>query len=197
MRLTFTATVEKFDQEAYGRAVRDAIRKCFVKAGQKFLLAAIPKIHIWTGMARGAFRNLEDIVGKVTNDAQSGGVRIRTTQNKKAGSGAGRGGGEAIRESYRRGYFYKPPGGTRIERTPQSGRQFATDPLKIIDVGGDVTKTGKSSYHFRFQVTITYADTVNWWEAFHTGQDAFEAYVKRNLKLPDPLKFMTRKQIKV
>ena len=82
MKLTFTATVEKFDEAAYGRAVRDAIRKCFMKAGQKFLLAAIPKVHIWTGMARGAFRNLEDIVGKVTNDAQSGNVRIRTTQNK-------------------------------------------------------------------------------------------------------------------
>lgn len=197
MRLTFTATVEKFDAEAYGAAVRDAIRKCFMKAGQKFLLAAIPKVHIWTGMARGAFRNLEDIVGKVTNDAQSGNVRIRTTQNKKKGSAAGRGGGENIREKFRRGYFYKPPSGNRIERTPQSGRQFATDPLKIFDLGGEGTKTGNTSYHFRFEINITYADQRNWWEAFHEGQDAFEAYVKANLKLPDPLKFMTRKTIKV
>jgi hypothetical protein len=197
MRLTFTATVEQFDAEAYGAAVRDAIRKCFMKAGQKFLLAAIPKVKIWTGMARGAFRNLEDIVGKVTNDAQSGNVRIRTTQNKKPGSGAGRGGGENIRQKFRRGYFYKPPGGARIERTPQAGRQFATPGLKIFDIAGEATKTKNTSYHFRFEINITYADDRNWWDAFHAGQDAFESYVKANLKLPDPLKFMTRKVIKV
>lgn len=196
MKITFTATVEKFDAEEYGRAVREAIRKCFVKAGQKFLLAAIPKIHIWTGMARGAFRNLEDVVGKVTNDATSG-VRIRTTSNKTKGSKAGRGGGENIREKFRRGYFYQPPGGAKIMRTPQAGRQFATESGKIFDVTGEKTKTGNSSYYFRFEVNLTYADQRNWWDAFHVGQDAFEAYVKANLKLPDPLKFMTRKQIKV
>lgn len=197
MKLTFTATVEQFDAEAYGRAVRDAIRKVFMKAGQRFLIAAIPKIPIWTGMARGAFRNLEDLVGKVTNDAQSGNVRIRTTQNKKPGSGAGRGGGENIRQAYRRGYFYQPPGGGKIARTPQAGRQFATDSGKIFELGGEATKTGNTSYHFRFEVNLTYADERNWWEAFHSGQDAFETYVKTNLVLPDPLKFMTRKIIKV
>lgn len=195
MKLTITATVEQFDPVAYGAAVRDAIRKCFMKAGQKFLLAAIPRIHIWTGMARGAFRNLEDIVGKVTNDAQSGNVRIRTTQNKKGSPG--RGGGQSINQKYRKGYFYQIPGGAKIARTPQSGRQFATDPLKIIEAGGETTKTGNTSYHFRFEVNIKYADDRNWWEAFHSGEEAFTAYVKQNLVLPDPLKFMTRKTFKV
>lgn len=198
MKLTFTATVESFDAVKYGQAVKNAVRKCFMKAGQKFLLAAIPRIPIWTGMGRGAFRNAEDLFGKVTNDAQSGSVRIRTTQNKKAGSGAGRGGGEAITFKYRRGYYYKPPGGSSIERTPQAGRQFATPTDKILEVSGASLASGNTSYYFRFEVNITYFDKFDRekWGAFKAGQDAIEAYVKANLELPDPLEFMTRKVIK-
>lgn len=193
MKLTLTASIEQFDKKKYEEAVREAIRKVFFKAGQKFLLAAIPKIPIWTGMARGAFRNMEDLVGKVTNDAQSGGVRIRTTRsaNEKR-----RGGSRAV--DYRKGYYYYPPGGSRVERTPQSGRQFATPSDKITDVVGASLASGKTSYYFRFDINITYYDRFDQakWGSFKAGSDALEAYIKENLKLPDPLKFMTRKQIR-
>lgn len=197
MKLTITATVEEFDQKKYLSDVRTAIRSCFMKAGQKFLLAAIPKIPIWTGMARGAFRNLEDLVGKVTNDSQSGGVRIRTTKSTSTGNSAGRGGGTKL-TPYRRGYFYKPPGGAKIERTPQAGRQFATPLEKIIDVGGATIASGKTSFYFRFDVDITYVDALDTakWGAFKAGADAFKAYVEKNLVLPDPLKYMVRKLVK-
>jgi hypothetical protein len=198
MKLTFTATVEKFDQGKYKQAVNEAVRKCFMKGGQKFLLASIPKVPQWTGMARGAFRNAEDLFGKVTNDAQSGGVRIRTTQNKTAGSKAGRGGGDAIRAKFRRGYFYKPPGGAKIERTPQAGRQFATKTTDILEVSGAALASGNTSYYFRFEIDISYFDKFDRekWNSFKAGQDALEEYVKNNLVLPDPLKYMTRKLIK-
>lgn len=196
MKLTFTASIIKFDVKKYMEAVREAIRDVFTKAGQKFLLAAIPKVPIWTGMARGAFRNLEDIVGKVTNDVTSG-VRIRTTAGKRGRTGnqLGRGGGENIRDKYRKGYFYQPPGGARIARTPQAGRQFATPSQNIFDFIGTGQKTGNHSFNFHFEINLTYADTRDWWGAFKSGQSAFEAYVKANLKLPDPLKFTTRKQV--
>lgn len=193
MKLTFTASIIKFDVKKYMEAVREAIRDVFTKAGQKFLLAAIPKVPIWTGMARGAFRNLEDIVGKVTNDVTSG-VRIRTTRGVKTGSLL-RGGGSKIQSKYRKGYFYQPPGGARIARTPQAGRQFATQPDKIFDFVGTGQKTGNHSFNFHFEINLTYADTRDWWGAFKSGQSEFEIYVKANLKLPDPLKFTTRKQV--
>jgi hypothetical protein len=194
MILTISATVEKFDKEQYMAAVKAEIRKVFMKAGQKFLLAAIPRIPIWTGMARGAFRNAEDLFGKVTNDKTSG-VRIRTTQGRGT---AGRGGGEKITSKYRRGWYYTPPGGQKIERSPQSGRPFATPTDKILDITGGSLASGKTTFYFRFKVDITYFDKFDTekWGAFKAGGEAFVEYVNKNLELPDPLKFMTRKQVK-
>lgn len=198
MKLTFTATVEKFDQDKYMNDVKKLVRQCFMKAGQKFLLAAIPKVPQWTGMARGAFRNAEDLFGKVTNDQQSGGVRIRTTKNAKKGSGEGRGGGSAITFKFRRGYFYKPPGGARIERTPQAGRDFATKTSDILEISGATLTTGNVSFYFRYEVDITYFNKFDAekWNSMKAGSEAIESYVKENLELPDPLKYMTRKLIK-
>lgn len=193
MKLTVTATVEKFDKEKYLKAVKEAVRKCFMKAGQKFLLAAIPRIPIWTGMARGAFRNAEDLFGKVTADKTQG-HRIRTTKGKGT---AGRGGGEKITFKFRRGYFYYPPGGGKIPRTPQSGRQFATPTDKILEITGASLATGNMSFYFRFDVDITYLD--KWehkWLAFKAGGDALKEYIEKNLVLPDPLTFMVRKLVK-
>lgn len=195
MHMTFSAIIEEFDQEKYMRAVREAVRVCFMKAGQKFLLAAIPRIPVWTGMARGAFRNAEDLFGKVTADKQSGGFRIRTTRSK----GEGRGGGSKITSNYRKGYYYYPPGGGRIARTPQSGRPFATPTDKILDMGGATLSKGKMAFYFRFKVDLTYVDKLDpaKWLAFKTAEAVVEQYVRDNLVLPDPIQFMTRKQVKV
>lgn len=192
MKITVTATIEKFDEKKYMAAVKTAVRQCFMKAGQKFLLAAIPRVPIWAGMARGAFRNAEDLFGKVTADKTSG-YRIRTTQGK---GGAGRGGGDKITTKFRRGYYYTPPGGGKIERTPQSGRQFATPSEKILDSA--TLATGKSSFYFRFEINITYFNTLDEakWGAFKAGAEALKTYVEKNLELPDPLKFMVRKLVK-
>ena len=188
MKLTFTAYVEVLDKAKYEAAVKKAIVDCFMKAAQKFLLAAIPRIPIWTGFARGAFRNLEDVAGDVTADAQSpSGYRIRSTK----------GGGGKVAKYIRRGYYYYPPGGGRVERTPQSGRQFATAPASILEADGATVASGKNAYYFRFDVNIAYFDKLDpaKWGAWKAGTEAFEAYVKANLKLPDPLKYMTRKLV--
>ena len=70
------ATIEKFNKAKYMGAFREELRKVFIAAGRKFLLAAIPRVKIWTGMTRGAFRNAEDVFGKVSVDKTSG-YRIR------------------------------------------------------------------------------------------------------------------------
>jgi hypothetical protein len=192
INLTFSATVDLIDVDKYRAAVRTEMRRVFMKAGQKFLLKAIPRIPVWAGMARGAFRNAEDIFGKVTNDVTSG-VRIRTTQGRGT---AGRGGGEKITQTYRRGYYYTPPGGSKIERTPQSGRQFATPSDKILELSGAALASGKHSFYFRFSVNITYFTKLDdKWGAFKAGSAALEEYLRANITLPDPLKFTTRKTV--
>lgn len=169
-----------------------------MKAGQKFLLAAIPRIPIWTGMLRGAFRNAEDLFGKVTNDAQSPtGVRIRTTQSNSQSNKAGRGGGG--RNTTTKVAYYYPPEGSRIRRTPEAGRQFATATDKILDISGASLATGRTAFYFKFEVNISYFDLLDerrGWYAWKAGSEALENYVKSNLELPDPLKFTTRKIIK-
>jgi hypothetical protein len=189
VKITFSATVEVFDKEAYGKAVKAEIRRVFMKAGQKFLLAAIPKVPIWTGMARGAFRNAEDLFGKVTNDAQSGGVRIRTTRS----AGQSRGGGGS--NTGRRGWYYTPPGGSRIQRTPQAGRLFATPSDQILQLEGATLASGRTSFYFRYDIDITYFTRFDEskWGSLKAGGKALEDYIRANLKLPDPVKFMTRK----
>ncbi len=197
MNLTFTASIDIPDKDAFLAAVKTQVRKVFMKAGQKFLLASIPRIPIWTGMLRGAFRNAEDLFGKVTNegDPTLGKVRIRTTQGKGT---AGRGGGEKITQTYRKGYYYNPPGGGRVPRTPQSGRAFATPTQNILDLTGATLATGRTAFYFKFKIDITYFDLLDearGWNAFKLGAAAFESYVKANLKLPDPLEYTTRKTI--
>lgn len=193
MKLQFVASVEVFDKDKYMKALKAEIRKVYMKAGQKFLLAAIPRVPVWTGMARGAFRNAEDLFGKVTNDAQSGGVRIRTTRS----AGQGRGGGS--NDKGRRGWYYTPPGGIKIQRTPQAGRLFSTQPDGILERAGGVTlASGRDAFYFVYEIDITYFTKFDEkWGSFKAGGQALEDYVRANLKLPDPLKFMTRKTYKV
>jgi hypothetical protein len=194
MQMTFSAIVEEFDSNKYLEALRKEVRRVFLKAGQRFLITTIPKIPVWTGMARGAFRNAEDVFGKVTSDITSG-FRIRTTRGK----GEKRGGGS---NNYvapgRRGYYYYPPGGSRILRTPQAGRQFATPPEQILNLNGASLASGRTAFYFRFKVDITYFNILDSakWQAFKAGSDAVEAYVRANLKPPNPLEFMTRKVVK-
>lgn len=188
MKFSFSASVEKFDKEAYKAAVDAAVYKAFVKALQKFLLAAVPRIPVWTGMLRGAFRNVEDIAGKVTGESKStAGVRIR--KGRKGGG----------RDTTTRLAYYYPPSGTRVRRTPETGRQFATASKDIIDVTGGSLATGRTAYYLKFEVNITYFDLLDekrGWNAWKLGTTAAEEYVRNNLVLPDPLKFTTRKLIK-
>jgi len=197
MQITFSGYLDIPDMEKWSAALREEIRKVFLKAAQKFLLAAVPRIPIFTGMARGALRNLEDLVGTVTSDAQSPtGVRIRTTTGKGT---AGRGGGTRVGKFFKRGYYYYPPGASRVERTPQSGRQFATPTQNILDFPtGSSIAVGRSTFYFRYKIDITYFDILDKkkWESFKAAGEAFEKHVKNNIELPDPLKFTTRKAVK-
>lgn len=185
MKLTFSISVEQFDKDKYMKAVTDELRQVFIRAGQKFLLAAIPRIPVWTGFARGAFRNAEDLFGKVSADKTSG-FRIRSS----------RGGGNK-NTTFRRGYYYYPPSGGKILRTPQAGRQFATQTQDILDIEGATLAKGRTAFYFRFAVNIKYVDILDpiKWGAFKAGSEALKNYINNNINLPSPLNFTTRKTV--
>lgn len=187
MNIQVKAELFKFNKEKYLKAVNEAIKLAFTKGAQQFLLAAVPKIPIYTGFSRGAFRELEELVGKVTKDAQSGGYRIRTTRS--AGEKRGAGAVEKVRNVPARHRYYYPPGGGRVFKTNQSGRPFA----KVSFPSGVATVArGRAEFIFKFTVDITYVDKLDKtrWGAFKAGEEAMMRYIEARLELPDPVEFI-------
>ncbi len=178
MKTTWTISIGEFDKDAYMIAVQAHLKNILIKAARLFLLEAIPRIPIRTGFARSAFKNLEDVAGKVSLDAQSGGYRIRGT----------RGGGSDEKKSR---IYYQG-----VLKTTQSGRQFATPANKIIDIKGASLAKGRMAYYFNFKVDITYVDLLDRsvWHAFKTGTEAMNRFIKANINkgFPDVGKFLVR-----
>lgn len=181
MKLTISATVERLDIDAYKAAIREAVRATFIRAAQKFLIEAVPRVPEWSGMARGAFRNLEDVAGRVYI-----GSRRTTIRGNRLGSTKNNPG-------LKRGYTYEGR-----ERTPDRGRQYSTAPGDIMDLSGFKLVTGRLSFRFRFDINIKYFDQLDAakWGAIKAGSEAFAAWVNANLELPDPTKFFVRKTIR-
>lgn len=190
MKLTVSATFEKFNSQAYMDAVREQIRVAFMVAGRRFLTTAVPRIPIWTGMARGAFRNAEDLFGQVSSSGPKRPVRIRIGR-----------GGSRNNTPRRTGYFYYPPAGARVARTPQQGRVYATPSAEILQLEGKSTATGRTAMYFKFAIDITYFTKLDneKWQSFKEGGQAVADFMRDNIVLPDPTesRFMVRKTITV
>jgi hypothetical protein len=183
MKTQWTSSLGEFDKIAFLAQVQIHLRSVLIKGMRAFLLAAVPRIPVRTGFARSAFRNLEDIAGKVNVDSQSGGFRIRGT----------RGGGRDLRRSNE---YYTGSGG-RVLKTTQSGRDFATPSNQIMNLTGASLATGRTAFYFKFEVNITYVDLLDRsvWGAFKAGTDAMEAYLRNNInkEFPQVGKFLLRK----
>jgi hypothetical protein len=182
MKLQITSTVGTFDKDLFLKLLADHVKEVFIKGMRQFLLEAIPRIPIRTGFARSSFKNLEDIAGKVSVDAQSGGYRIRGT----------RGGGGDERKSKE---YYYPPTGSKVLKTTQSGRQFSTAPDDILNITGASIAAGRTAFYFKFVVDITYVDLLDpvKWGAFKYGQEKMMEYIKANLGKNFPkINFLTR-----
>lgn len=194
MKLTVSGKIDVPDKNAFLNELRKEARRVFMLAGRKFLIAAVARVPVYTGMARGAFRNAEDLFGKVTSDVSSPtGFRIRTTQGR---GGAGRGGGSRNTVSVKA--YYYPPGGARIQRTPEAGRQFSTPTDQIIDVTGGSLASGRTAFYFKYSIDITYFELLDpiRWGAMKAATDDLVAYVKANFNVPDPFKNVQRRVIK-
>lgn len=174
MEIHVNAKVARLDVDALmERAIQKTIREVFIAAGRKLLLAAIPIInqHLWTGMLRGAFRNLEDLVGAVRTE--SGRLRIRYGTSQSSTSNIVKG------TRAKKKYYYYPPGGSRVERTPEEGRNWSTETHRIVRAA---LLKGRYGYTFAFKVDLAYFDYLDQkWGSMQAGLDAFVAYVNANL----------------
>jgi hypothetical protein len=64
--LKLTASWPQLDRERYLADFKSAVERCVVLAARQFLLAAVPRIPVFTGFARGSLGNLEDVAGRVS-----------------------------------------------------------------------------------------------------------------------------------
>jgi hypothetical protein len=179
-----TASWPELDRDRYLRDFQSAINQAVIKAARKFLLAAVPRIPIFTGFARGALGNLEDVAGKVS------GGKINTAKS-----------GDYIAKPLRpRTYYYKHGDGTKVIRNQVTGRTFATQPKDII-TEGRLTKVNINSSRvvFKFEVDIKYFDLLDdRWGAFAAGREAFdqELKVQLNRLIPKIGKYLIRREVK-
>lgn len=183
--LKLTVSMPQLDRDAYVRALKAAIESAILKSARKFLAAAAPLVPVWTGFARGAFANLEDLVGRV-----SGGGRV--DQRRRSRSNVVRG------PAGKRTYYYYPGDGSRIVRTNLSSRPFATKSSDIITEGRITRATVGSRIVFKFAININYFDYLDdaRWHAFAEGRKAFNAELKTQLtKLPQIGKYVVRREI--
>lgn len=183
LEIKFTAFAQKINKEKARAAIREHIRQSLIRALGAFLVAAVPRIPIYTGFSRSSFKEVEDLVGKVVSDARTGrNPRIRP----------GRSGGNQNRLLRGRQFYYFAGG--RVLKTTNSGRAFATPSTAIL-----LPQESKAGWRVRFSVDIsylTYLDQIKW-HAFKTGEAAFVDRLKEllNDNPPDLTKFIIRRQV--
>jgi hypothetical protein len=186
-KIKLTTSWPSLDRVGFERDYMKLVHAAFIKAARKFLLAAMPKVPVFTGFARGAFDNLEAIAGRVerlTTPLFDGGAYPPQINSA-------RGPRKKVIYYQKRKYYYYPPGGSKVVRTNLSGRPFAT-PTKDIMTPGRITSASVGSrLVFFFHIDITYFDRLDesMWQSFKAGKVAFENELKVQLaKLPIELK---------
>lgn len=163
--------VPQIDETRFIGALEKLIETAMVKAIRAFLLAAVPRVPIYTGFARGAFRNLEDRVGQVGKEGA--GFRIRGTRRGSSNKSV------APRGRDRPRYYNGPP---RVLKNQNTGRQFATP------VGSVLTMVkGRISTSFKFAINIDYFDRLDRekWHSFEAGIAAFNQTLQAALRRSD------------
>lgn len=162
-KLKITGTWPSLNFEQYKQDYQAIAIEAMKAAARKFLLAAAPKIPVFTGFSRGSLGNLEDLVGQVTpagriNRKLKAVTKVKRLQNKI--------------------YYYKG-----VEKNNVTGRQFATPTDKIITPGRvtKATKSGRIVFLYESDIEyFTYWDKTRW-EAFKAGQEALEAEFARQI----------------
>lgn len=186
---TVRASLLELDGKAFTDAIKKSCREALIKAARKFLVAALPRVPVYTGFARGAFGTLEDAVGRF----QAGGASAPRIDTKKKGAT------KATNPSDRALYYY-PEKGQRVLRNSLNGRQFATRTEDLFSQGRAKIATTESAIFFRFSVDISYFNYLdkNKWGAFQAGTAAFDSELRLQLDklLPKIKKYLVRKEVK-
>lgn len=217
--VTIKLSAFDLDKGGYSRSLDAAIKQQMRMAARAFLNVAMRAIPVRTGFARGSLKNLAEAAGLGGAGGPSidietpAGQFLRTMQilrrtafrESELGRRAGmfsitrrsmtQAGAQVPLEYYREGK-------RRILKTPQSGREFATQSSQIFQSDGFV-------YTFNFESFISYLNINDMfankrnpgtpWNAFKFGRATFLNYMKSQglTKLPSIQAFITESTVTI
>lgn len=177
----FYGTIDtlEFDSAGYTRAMREALEVQFRQAARAFVRAAILKIPVETGMARGSFKD----IGRFLNVQ----IPINPTRSGK---------------------YYPPNGGAPIPKTPEAGAALSTPPDQIIkwdDANRIAFEFESQVFHYTLQEFFRPINSATGqpvgsptapWQSMIAGRVAFRNEMRSLRKrLPKIKSFMTRTSI--
>lgn len=172
LKFQISYEVLEFDAEGFMQELRRAIVKQLIHAAREFVRSAVPRVPVWSGMARGSFLHLGRLVGAS--------VPISPKETGKT-------------------YFHR---GVRLPKTPESGARLATAPDRALRQEGQDTfifEFFTDVFHYNLNEIFGSVSRTSPWLSFRHGHNAMllDFQKSRELKqtFPKFKNFVTRRQI--
>lgn len=164
MRINVTISKIVFDKKGFISDTFDSLRQKMLEAAEQFCLVALPAITVYTGMARGSFLNMLQLLEK---NKLGGAVKplIPTTAQRRMPNG--------------RNYIKYYHGGKSYNKEPTTAKKFSTSRGQIINRSGD-------KLTFKYQIDISYFGfmdefspfTKGPWQSIRRGKEAFNRHLQ-------------------
>lgn len=184
MRVSITVTKIEYDSRGHKTATYRALRNQMIAAAALFVRVAAPRIPIDTGMARGSFLNMLQLLDR--NSDPDGGLGFGAyARDIPDGIPT-----EAQRRNKNGRYIkYYAKDGSVYQKKPLTAKKFTTSRGQIIKRDGD-------NLVFKYEVDVVHLDLMDEhnpigsnWEAMRTGRAAFMAEMQKYKPL-DVTKFL-------
>lgn len=149
MNLDIRLRKVEFDAEGYMVATRHALQESMYRAAGAFVEAAAPNVPVDTGMARGSFLNLQQMLERKGYHSD---VEIPTTIQRRLKSG------RALR--------YVHSDGSVWPKGPSSAKRLST-------LGSQAFNFTRGKYDFKYRTDVVHFNVHNGWDSFEKGRVAF------------------------
>lgn len=178
MKVTFVATGFEFKRAEFSDAFKKAIQLELRNGAKEFVKAALPRVPVRTGFARGTLLNLADAIGYNAASNKEGFNRKLMSKRLKV---------KNVSVNGKLEYYEGVP------KTPENARQFSTQINKVF------TNNGRT-FSFNYENTVLYYeinDERYQWRSFIFGSEAFISYLERVglQRLPAITEYIIKKRI--
>jgi len=176
MKVNISVMGFEFKRAEYSETFKKAIALEMRNAARKFVEAALPRVPVRTGFARGTLLNLTDAIGMASASSPSA-FKRRIRKRAKQDSPV-----NGLIEYYE-----------GVLKTPENARGFSTPTNRVF------TNNGKA-WSFNYDNTVLYYeinDAKLNWRSFQFGEAAFIDYLERTgmQRIPAITDYIIRKRL--